>query len=31
LAISEEILFYNFANKPALRGRLVSFFTGRGA
>ncbi len=29
LAISEEILFYNFANKPALRGRLVSFFTGR--
>ena len=29
MAISEEILFYNFANKPALRGRLVSFFTGR--
>ena len=29
LAISEEILFYNFANKPALRGWLVCFFTGR--
>jgi hypothetical protein len=30
LAISEEILFYNFANKPALRGWFVFFFTGRG-
>ena len=29
MAISEEVLFYNFANKPALRGRLVCFFTGR--
>ena len=29
MAISEERLFYNFANKPVLRGWFVCFFTGR--